>query len=163
MLNIASPRRLASFYAAVRPSGPGPERDQCLDDCVHQVHDYSNHRVGNDQAVACVGQLQSQAAVDDSQNQPEPTPPDVGIAEDAAAASLHELLVVDEAESRLNCKHADHNSAELNVRVGKELEAWSAVTDAFGHGFTHHISLLSAVYAKAEASPHEQPGHHLPA
>lgn len=28
---------------------------------------------------------------------------------------------------------------------------------------THHISLLRAVYAEAEASPHQQPTNHLPA
>lgn len=117
LLGITGPssRHLTPLQTAVAPPTAGAERDEPLDDRIHQVHDYSNNRVGDDQAVAGVCQLQSQAAVDNAQDQPDASPPDMSVAEDAAGARLCELRVVDEAESRLDGEHAHHDSAELDV------------------------------------------------
>lgn len=91
----------------------------------------------------------------------------MGMAEDSAAASLGELRVVDEAESGLDCENADYDSAELDVCIREELIVPSAClnygdSEGFYHK-TYHIPLLCAVHAEAEASPHQQPAHHLPA
>lgn len=159
---------LTSIQAAIGTPRPGAERDECLDDGVHQIHDYGDHRVGDDQALAGTRQLHPQAAVDDAQDQPDSSPPYMRMAENAAAASLGELRVVDEAESRLDREHADHDSTELDVSVREELRTLLASPGRPHWTFhqktsTHHSSLLRAVHAEAKASPHQQPAHHLPA
>lgn len=94
-----------------------------LDDEVDQITRDRDDRVRYNITFFRVRQLEAQPSIDDAKNQENTSPPEMDIAENAATASLHKVLVVQLAQSRLNREQAHHDRAEQSMVVVKELKS----------------------------------------
>jgi len=98
-----------------------PEHAQPLGNAPGEEADNGDDGIGDAEATALLGHVQTNTAVDESENKQHTTIPDVRIAHRAAAASRQEVPVVNEAKERLDGEQADHNGAENGMTIVEEL------------------------------------------